>query len=100
MLDILTFLAIPLTALFQYKVGGMALAKNKKAIFFIICLSSLILNVFLTYRCFLATITDLLEKGNHCVMGAVMIPIMGLIYTVVLLVIMLMQWINRKSYSN
>lgn len=100
MLDTITLLSILFTPLFQYKIGQMALARNKNVIFLLICLSSLILNAILTYCAFWITVANIIESGVNCATGAVAIPFMGLILMAILLSIMLWQWVNRKSYIN
>lgn len=100
MLALLTLLLLPLPVLFQYKVGRLSLAKTIKIPFIIVCLSSLVLEVFITYWVFWDIVEQLSQSDNHCATAAVGILFMGFVLTLLILVLMIKQWIDRKSYTN
>ena len=89
---------------FQYKFGNKEVLKSKVSDRWIpdyigLCLVSLILQFGITIISFIFSIRSMSSGGNRCATGAVGIFFFSFLITVLMLVVMLLQFSRGKRYE-
>lgn len=97
MLTILSILLLFIPTIFQYKIGNKSLHKSINIKFIFVCIISMILQFIITILSFLLAIYSIAESGNKCATGAVGIFFFSFIITCFMLVVILLQFLNRQK---
>ena len=99
MLMILSIFILFLPTIFQYKIGNKSINKSVKIKYIFICIISIFSQLIITFLSFLLAIYGMTQSGIKCVTGAVGILPVSLVITLFMLLVILFQFINRKSYE-
>ena len=99
MLIILSILLLFAPTIFQYRIGNKSLNKSIEINYFFVCIISIVSQFIVTFLSFLLAIYAMTQSGMKCVTGAVGILPISLIITLLMFLIILIQFINRKNYN-
>jgi hypothetical protein len=97
MLTILSILLLFIPTIFQHKIGNKSLDKSINIKFIFVCIISLILQFIITILSFLLAIYSITGSGLKCGTGAVGIFFFSFVITCFMLVVIFIQFLNRKK---
>lgn len=99
MLILISILLLLIPIVFQYKIGNKSLQKAINIKFIFVCILSLILQVFITFLSFILSIYSISESGIKCATPATGILAISFLITILLLLLILIQIINKSKHT-